>query len=274
MPEPSLQELQEWMSIVVEHQKDAAAGSRSKAAHALIPQGQVKSGKVVLPNDRMDVFSRLDVYNGGYFARLKEVLESDFIGLVHALGEHPWFHLALDYVQRHPSRHPNLNQFNRQLPEFIASRKQLLHRSFLRDLAMLEVAMTKAFDAPEFEPMDMNSLQGLTPEEWEQVVFTLNPSLQILKFSYPVNPYLQAVFDGKEPDIPTRQNSYVAVYRKEDRVWRHDLPRPLYLALSALAQGQPLQTALLAGGKHDLDLSQYFASWSGDGFFTAARLAP
>jgi Putative DNA-binding domain len=268
----SLRELQEWMSILVQHSKDSAAGARTRAARSIASVSQVNAGDVVIPNSRMKVYERLDIYNHGYFGRLKDVLEGDFPALVHAMGEHDWFHLALGYVARHPSRHPNLNVLNRHLPEYIA-KKNLPNRVFLRDLAQLEVFITEAFDAPEFEPFDMESLAQLTPEQWEGAVFGTNPSLRLLESSYAVNRYLQSVFDERLPapiaeGAPVRSKTFVAIYRKDYRVWRLDLPRPMFLILRALRDGKPLGEAIGAGGDHDEDFQRWFREWSGDGVFS------
>ncbi len=274
MPEqPSLETLQGWMSIVVQHRVDAHTAARSKAARDLVPLGTVTRGELVLPNDRLTPTGRLQVYNGGYFTRLKEVLETDYKVLLHAMGAHAFFHLALEYVERFPSRHPNLNRFGKQLPEFIATRKGLGNRAFLRDLARLERAMSEAFDAPEFESVDMSTLEHLTPDQWNAAVFTANPSVRVLRFSYNVNTYLQGVMDEKKPELPPRRTSCVAVYRKDDRVWRLNLPRPMYLILDALVNGEPFGKALARGGDHHLDVSKWFQDWSGDGLFSRIDLA-
>ncbi len=264
--------LQEWMSILVEHPRSAQAGAHTKAARAIVPPGRVRHGEVVLPNNRMDPFQRVQVYNGGYFTRLKEVLESDHPGLVHALGEDNWSHVALGYLQRHPSRHPNLNRLNKKLPEYIATRKRLDHRAFLRDLARLEVTMTDAFDAPEFEPLDMKTLQGLTPEQWAAVVFEPNPSLQIETFSYPVNAYLQDIFDGNKPDIPKRKKSHVATYRHHQRVYRLTLSAPMFTVLTALCEGTAFGDALTTVAIGAQQVTQWFATWSADGLFVDAAV--
>lgn len=270
-----LRSLQEWMSIVIQHERDAAAGARTRAARARFPVRAVNAGEVVLPNDRQGPYARLDVYNGGYFSRLKEVLESDFPAVCHALGEAAWHRVALGYVARHPSEHPNLNVFNRHLPQFLAHRN-LEHRAFLRDLAQLEVHMSEAFDAPEATPADMSALAGLTDDQVAAAVFTPNPSLRLHESAFPVNRYLQMVFDGRDPppvaaEAPIRAPSFVAVYRKEHRVWRLTLPRPMFQVLTALTEQQPLGVAVHAGGDHDEDFQHWFREWAGDGLFTAIR---
>jgi hypothetical protein len=267
-----LKQLQEWMSILVEHPRSARAGAHTKAARAIVSPQRVRRGEVVLPNDRMDPFQRVQVYNGGYFARLKEVLESDHPGLVHALGEETWLHVALGYLQRHPSRHPNLNRLNKNLPDYLATRKGLPNRAFHRDLARLEVLMTDAFDAPEFEPLDMTTLKDLTPDQWTALVFQPNPSLQVESFSYPVNAYLQDVFDGSEPGIPPRQKSHLAVYRHDHRVYRLTLSSPMFTVLTALCAGTPFGKALAEVATDPQQVTRWFQTWSADGLFVGAAI--
>ena len=267
----TLRELQAWMSVLIQHSEDSAAGARTRTARSIVPVAQVNAGEVVIPNSRLKVYERLDIYNRGYFARLKDVLEIDFPALVHALGKHAWFHLALGYIARHPSEHANLNVFNRHLPDYIG-KKNLPHRVFLRDLAQLELFITEAFDAPEFEPFDMRSLANLTPEQWEGAVFETNPSVRLLESSYAVNRYLQSVYNDASPppldtEVPPRNKSFVAIYRKDYRVWRLDLPRPMFRILQALRDGQPLAEAIAAGGNHREDFQHWFREWSGDGLF-------
>lgn len=265
-----LKKLQEWMSILVEHPRSARAGAHAKAARAIVPLGRVRRGEVVVPNDRMDPFERVQVYNGGYFARLQEVLASDHPGLVHALGEDAWCEVVLGYLQRHPSRHPNLNQLNKKLPDYLGTRKGLRHRAFLRDLARLEVAMTDAFDAPEFEPLDVTTLQDLTPEQWAAVVFEPNPSLQVRSFGYPVNAYLQAVLDGNDPAVPGRRKTRVAVYRHAYRVYRLTLSPPMFTVLTALCTGRAFGEALMTVAVAPEHVTRWFQTWSADGLFVAA----
>jgi hypothetical protein len=266
--QPDLKSLQSWMSITIRHKKDAQTAVRSKAARSLAPLGSVTRGEIILPNDRMTPTARLQVYNGGYFTRLKEVLEIDYKVLLRAMGDHAFFHLALDYVDRHPSRHPNLNLFGKQLPDFIATRRGLANRAFLRDLACLECTMVDAFSAPEFTPLDPSSLAHLTQEQWNDAVLQVNPSVRLLRSSYPVNTYLQAILDDGEPEFPGRETKHLVVYRKDDRVWRLNLPGPMYRILQALMDGEPFGQALARGGKHSLDISKWFQEWSADGLFS------
>ncbi len=268
MPEPDLLTLQRWMSLIVRHPRDAAAAVRSRAAARLVPTGAALRGEVVTRSATMRPMARLDVYNGGYLTRLVEAMTSDFPGVLHALGDDGFRDLVRDYVTRHPSRHQNLIFLGSRLPDFIAGRKHLPHRAFLRDLARLEVAMNEAFHAPAFAPFDVSTLQALAPEDWSGAVFCGNPSLHLVETTYPVNRYLQAVFDEREPEIPARSRSRVAVYRKDFRVWRAGLGAEAFATLAALLRSVPFGEALRFAGREVDKVGGWFQDWAADGLFS------
>lgn len=267
MTEPSLHNLQRWMSIVVQHPKDAATAMRSKKARALVPSAVTLRGELVLPSATMQPADRLDVYNGGYLTRLHDALRSDFPGLIHALGDDAFFDLAKDYVQRHPSKHANLIFFARRLPEFIAKQRQLPNRAFLRDLARLEWLMCESFHAVTDQRLDVNALQELSATDWQDLVLKMSPTLRLLHSSYPVDHFLQAVFDAEDPEIPERKTSYLVIYRKDYRVWRRRLSKPGYRILSSLTSGESFGTAIGHAGRSVPLIGDWFQNWSADGLF-------
>lgn len=270
---PALADLQEWMSVVVRHPADAAAAFRSKAARRCFPNKAVLAGEVIRPNDRMTVADRLQVYNGAYLARLKEVLAGDFPAVQYAVGEHAFHHLVASYLERRPSRHPNLNQLGRAFPEFVARRRKLAHRAFAADLARLERMVSESFDAPEFEPLDTKELEALVPEQWAAAVLELNPSVRLAAFRHPVNDFYQRFKDEEQPPVPEPGASRVVTYRKGDRVWRMRLTKPMHAVLAAIGRGEALAQALGRAAGAGADVGRWFREWSGDGLFSGIRLA-
>jgi hypothetical protein len=271
VPEPTLQQLQRWMSLVTRHPADADAAAHTEEARALIPRGAVLGGEIIKPSATMQPLQRMDVYNGGYLTRLVEVLQSDFDALQFALGRRAWFELARDYVYAHPSHHPNLNVFGARMPAFVAARGELPHGAFLAELAVLQWTVAEAFAAPEFEPLDVEALRGLTQEQWAGVVFEPNPSVRLRRFEFPVNGFLQSFYDGAEPDIPGPAPQHIVAYRKAGAVWRVRLPEPIARILQALIDGETFAIALERAGEHDQDVGPWFQEWSADGVFVAVR---
>ena len=209
MPDPGLQTLQSWMSRVIQHPETSDVAAAEEAARALIPRGALVAGEVIKPSTKMEPLQRMDVYNGAYLSRLIEVLQSDYAGLEYALGDERWFQLAKTYVAHYPSHHPNLNQFGKHLPGFVAE-QDFEDGAFLAELARLQWTVVESFDAPEFESLDMQDLASLTQEQWADVVLRANPSVRLFESSYPVNRFLQAFYDGDEPSTPDLADSRLA----------------------------------------------------------------
>ena len=268
-PRP-LRTLQRWLARVVVHPATAAVALRLPAAAAMVAPRDVAGGHVLTPNARRSAAQSLDVYNGAYLARLVEVLQGDYGGLQAALGAAAFHRLAAAYLARHPSRHPNLNRLGRSLPGFVRTRRGLPQRAFLHELAALELAVTLAFDAPEFEPLATAAIAALPPARQARLRFRANPSLQLLACRHPVDVWYQAWKEGASPALPAAAPSWLAVYRRDDRVFRSRLQRNQYRVLQALVAGRPLGEALALARATD-PVGPWFAGFAADGLFVAVR---
>ena len=266
-----LRRLQRWMSYVVEHPGTSAQALAARPAEALVPRQAVTAGMVLVPNPRLDAAGMLDVYNGGYLARLIEVLRGDYGAVQHVLGEGAFHQLVARYLVEHPSRHPNLNVLGRHLPKFVQGQRPLRQRAFLAELATLELATSIAFDAPEFTALAADAMAGVPQDRWDVVRFTPNPSVQLLAFKFPVDAFYQAWKVGKPSAVPKAAPSWLLVYRKDDRAWRQRLTRSSYRVLQRLCAGEPLASAL-AAAKPGEPVGEWFQGFARDGLFTQLRV--
>lgn len=267
-----LLQLQRWFAAVVEHPRTADVAIASRAVQQLIPRREVLAGRVVRDNPRMSAADMLQVYNGGYLARLVEVMASDYGALQQTVGEHVFEQLVQRYLQRHPSRHPNLNRLGRHFPAFVKRQRGLSDRRFLGDLADLELACALAFDAEEFAPLPADALASVPPDAWGDVHLTANPSLQLRTFAFPVGGHYQAWKEGRElPPTPAPSRSHMAVFRHDGRVWRQQLTAGGFRVLSALVAGEALGRALERAAAGD-PVAQWFQDWAASGLFCALQL--
>src|SRR5881394_1047176 len=69
---------------------------------------------------KADRLTLLDVYRDGYSLRLIEVLTNDYPGLMAMAGPADFDHLARAYIAAHPSRHPSVRWFGKDVADFIA----------------------------------------------------------------------------------------------------------------------------------------------------------
>ena len=262
-----LARLQRWLAAVLQHPRRAEVAIAAPRARALVPPARVRAGEVIRPAANATVLQRLDVYGGGYLARLVEAAGGDHPGLRRLLGEERFQRLIARYVVRHPSRHPNLNRFGKQLPAFVARQRWLPEREFAAELARLEVAMALAFDAAEFPPLDPATAGA--DADWAGAVLTPNPSLRVLALRYPANRYLQAVLDGRRPRTPLAAAEHVAVYRKSGQVLRMQLSAPSARTLERLSAGVPIGRAMRGLRAPPAEVARWFREWAGEGFFAS-----
>src|SRR5690606_19031017 len=157
---------------------------------------------------------RLAVYANMYPLRMRDALSTDFPVLKRLLGEDGWNDLIDGYIVEHYSRHPNLNQLGRHLPAYVKTRKDLPGAGFAAELAELGQAMVEVFDAPESSQASVTELGELPPEEWATAKFHPIAAFRLCAFSYPVNAYLQATKEDRDPPRIKKAQTYTAVYRK------------------------------------------------------------
>ncbi|MCA8944396.1 MAG: putative DNA-binding domain-containing protein [Planctomycetes bacterium] len=269
--DPDLGTLQRWLSCLLQDPEPAEHAIAHPAPSHWIPAEPARDGRVVTPSATMQPMQRVDVYGGGYVARLVGALAADFPGLVHALGAEGFDDLGRAYVAAHPSHDPNLSFFSRHMVAFLATRDDLPHRDFLRDLARLEFAMLESFHAERSTALDPESLADLPPQRWASLVLRTSPSLRLVASDYPVDRFLQASFDDEDPEIPGPERSFTAVHRKDYRVWRSRLTERAFETLAALRSGATFGEAIELAGDEADQVGGWFRNWSADDVFVGAE---
>jgi len=221
---------------------------------------------------------RLDIYRRGYEARLVECLADDYPVLKRALGAEAFESLCRRYIERHPSRSPNLNRFGAQMAAFCRDELEgpTSKRALATDLASLEWAIVEVIHAPRSEPLTLEAFSRVPSDGWGDARLELNTAFRLLKFEYPVNAYFQAVLDGADPVAPGPARSATLVYRSGTTIWRSDLTAPAFDVLSGLVAGETLAASLsrAEGELAKLDpaeasgqVARWFRDWVADGLF-------
>jgi hypothetical protein len=271
-PELALGGLQSWMQSVIVHRGPIDVALAGPEAAALLPPERL--GEVLLPSATLAAGERIAIYNGMYLLRMAEALESDYPALAHFFGETRWPALVRDYVFAHPSRSYTLNVLGRSLADWLGAAPGVPRRSFCRDLARLEWAVTEAFDAPETPRLTTTELEAVPPEAWDELRLVPSAALRLVELRWNANQWLDSTKDDQhDHPKPRRRDAWVAVFRQSYAVYRRELSRPAFRLLSDLASGLPvgeaLATAARRGGAPGPEaLSRWFQEWASDGLFT------
>ncbi len=172
---------------------------------------------LIVGDARAPASERLNVYYQAYRLRLVDVLGNDFDGL-RALLDEDFEQMARAYIDAHPSQHPSVRWFGRQLATFLAGTAPWSDRPELAEMAAFEWAWGQVFDAADAEPLPASHLTTLDPAAWPALRLEFHPARQRLSLSWNV-PAVYAAIAGGEP-LPALARQMAPLTWL---VWRQDL---------------------------------------------------
>jgi hypothetical protein len=216
-------------------------------------EGEVSAESYIKPNDRLSSFDRLEIYNRQYWLRVIAAVTEDFSALQVLLGARKFDQLVLAYLRENPSTSFTLRNLGAHLPMWLAAHPEFCSsaRQLAVDVAKLEWAYIEAFDGAAKAPLSEADFAKFTGDS----TLSLQPHLQLLSLSYPVDELVLAVHEARPPvDMasnavaerrqaqrfrvgPIRRTAiFLAVHRFANVVYYRRLEREAYLLLSALGR--------------------------------------
>ena len=246
----------------------------------------------IKPNDRLDSFERLEIYNRQYWFRLIDSFYEDFPSLRAMLGEDRFYDLTIAYLAKNPSRSFTLRDLGDRLESFLKKEPRWVapHEKLARDLVRLEWAHIVAFDAAALPPIEIDELLDSDPATLR---VSFQPHLTFLACDYLIDDFVlgirkqeftqgetsNAVTEkirakgeaGVEP--PPAGKIWLAVHRIDNSVYYKRIEREAYLICTALRKGVPLQAACekalvrrAADETFSATLQSWFAQWASFGW--------
>lgn len=120
----------------------------------------------------------LGVYRHAYWARLVEVLRSDYDKLRQLVGDAAFDELARAYLAQYPSSHFSARWVGDRLTMFLAETDPFRAQPALAAMAAFEWAQATAFDAADDPVVGPADLALIPPHGWPAVRFRLQSSAQ------------------------------------------------------------------------------------------------
>lgn len=136
------------------------------------------------------IYTRLDVYQEGYYLRLLEILENAFPALRILLGEDEFDKIGRSYIKAYPSQHFSIRYFGQQFTQFLTTCNL---EPYLIEMSVFEWALEGVIDAPDAPQLTFEEMTQVPPELWGQLKFTPHPSMLILSFEYNIPKAWQAI---------------------------------------------------------------------------------
>lgn len=273
-----LAEVQTWMRRRI--YPDLAEAGVEDGGTAEKPAGPTPGTRIELnPQGGEPGEARLEVYAGGYPARIAESLKESYEAVRHILGEGVFLKVAYAYADTRPSESYDLGLAGRRFPDFLKGARVTEKLPFLPDLARLEWKVAESFHAYDAPPMDTALLAGFSPEDWENLVFDFRPSAALFGSAWPVVDLWRArrtPIAEFDVDVANRPQNALIV-RSGFKVVCEALEFEEFEALQGLAAGRTLgavcdELAARLEGDADLPLDVWFSRWAALGLFTSAHL--
>ncbi len=279
-----LARIQQWMQSVIMHPDGVEAGIESPGTRIFIDVAPDEVEGLICRSAAQSSIERLHVYANAYYARLLEVLESEFPALVHALGEELFQEFAFGYLQQSPSQSYTLSDLSAKFPEYLARTRPPNESDepdwadFLIDLATLEGTYGEVFDGPGVEAQQLlqaGDLDEIPIARWPSVRLAPVPCLKLMTLKFAVHDYATAVRRQENPSLSEPSPTWLIVTRRDYVVRRVAVDETEFAALAALVSGGTIADSLEAAqnlwfGDFDQlarDVQRWFRDWSAAGYF-------
>lgn len=130
--------------------------------------------------------ARFGVYRNNLREGFVNALALEFPVVQRLVGENFFYRTALEFQARHPSRSGDLTHIGEPFAEYL--RAHFAHGDFawLPDIAELEWALECVAVATESASIDADTLLDIPADRYEDLVFTPNVAVRLVRSNYPV----------------------------------------------------------------------------------------
>ncbi|MCL6417746.1 DNA-binding domain-containing protein [Aestuariirhabdus sp. Z084] len=213
---------------------------------------------------------RMQYYGTAYSLRLQEVLRNDYEQLHAYLGDDLFETLMFNYINRYPSRHPNLRYFGQHMVELVEQLEPFNQHPEVAEIARIEQAFANSFDAADNQHIALSKLAELSPSDWANLQLRFHDSVQLLPQTYNSFQIWQALSNDKTPPDKTLDDMAWVIWRA-DLVSRYRSLQPaertaLSVALSSGSFAEVCSALLEHYSEQDTPLKAvaYLQQWIAD----------
>jgi hypothetical protein len=217
---------------------------------------------------------RFQVYRNNVAVGLIGALVSRFAMAERIVGEEFFAAMAREFIRLHPPRSPLLLNCGDGFADFVGTFEPAESVGYLPDVIRIEAARGKAYHAADADPLDTFVLASLPAERLPRLVFTMHPSVSIIRSRHPaVTVWAMNVGEMELAPIEEWAGEDALVVRPHMTVLVQRLPPGGAVFLQALTEGNALATAVerAMADAEDFDLSANLAGVLQAGAITAIR---
>jgi hypothetical protein len=161
---------------------------------------------------------RVAIYANGFYARLEEVLASDYPILATLLGEDKFSVLCEQYLEAYPSLYYSVNYIGHHFSQFLMETTPYNKSPYLAEIAAFEWAEYQALVAPDAPLLTPTDLHSVAIDLWPEMIFYLHPSCSMHIMHWNSMAVIQSIQEDKTIPRAKKLKNAQAVF-----IWRRGL---------------------------------------------------
>lgn len=146
---------------------------------------QYRIAKALAANETA-LAQNLAVYRNSKSKQLLTVLAQTYPVCEKIVGGEFFYAMSCSYVNETISSTPDINEYGAGFPQFIAGFAPVQSLEYLADVAQLEWLLYKLANGKDYQSMDKQKLLEISPEDLEQLQFSLPDNSYLFNSAYPV----------------------------------------------------------------------------------------
>ncbi len=230
----------------------------------------------IVPGGKLTVDGAIDVYRGGYYARLTEALGAAYEAVWRVLGDEGFFDLCRGFIKSTRSRSYNLSDYGEGFAAFLEEHEYAAEFPFLPELAEFEWILNGLFHAYEHSHVGREELEVVSQADDARLV--VGSAVVLLETRYSISKIWELrKSDDKRCRLPSwNEPEHLLVYKLEGQMFVKPLSPANFEIVYRLQQGDSLQTAIACVGQQFPDLDEngiglLFHDLFGAGVISSAR---
>ncbi|MEM9429201.1 MAG: DNA-binding domain-containing protein [Pseudomonadota bacterium] len=204
---------------------------------------------------------RFNVYRNNVVVGLIDAVAATYPAVLALVGEAFFRAAARAFVLENPPRSPIMIDYGGAFPGWIAAFPPAASVPYLSDVARLEWAWTRAYNAADAPPLDLAHLVEIPPDELALARVTLHPSLQLMSSRYPIAS-LWAEATGRSPatELDLSRPESVLIARPDAAVDVRAITPTLRTFLNTLSSGGTVSEAAASLGDDQASVADCLTS--------------
>lgn len=231
----------------------------------------------IRPSTRLDSQHHFGIYRNSVCGALQKVLKEIFPVCLKLVGEDFFLAMSNRYIQVTPSYSPDLGDYGDTFADFIANFPPASSVPYLADVARLEWAWHRIFEAPESKSINFQKLAECYETQGENIIFALPEGSFLLNSIYPIHQIWEMNQSDNDEQLILEDNQtfYFLVWRQHLEMRIDNLTADEWQLLTWVNKGLTLAEICARVEKNlpHISVSEYFQHFVTRGWLAGFKLA-